>query len=202
MAVKGITPKRRGSLLGALLGGAFIVYAGLAICRSFALGVGASSFALGGGTSARPVFGSPIPRIRGRADIGRAACVARAAKTAEECKIEEEDPMNKIKSFGAAGVISYAGWEFAFWTIGGAIGISAFMAAQGHMPDFSNQTDMSAVGGEAFIFINGARFLVPLRLGLALSTAPWIRDNVLNKIFPPDPECVTPGEAEVNEAKA
>lgn len=113
-----------------------------------------------------------------------------AQKTAEECKIEEENPMTQIKSLGAAGAISYALWELAFWVIGGGGAVLAYLAAKGHLPDFSTQEEIAEVTGEAFLFINGARFLVPLRIGLAVSTTPFIRDNVVNKLFPPDPECV------------
>lgn len=113
-----------------------------------------------------------------------------AQKTAEECKIEEENPMTQIKSLGTAGAISYALWELAFWVIGGGGAVLAYLAAKGHLPDFSTQEEIAEVTGEAFLFINGARFLVPLRIGLAVSTTPFIRDNVVNKLFPPDPECV------------
>ena len=42
--------------------------------------------------------------------------------------------------------------------------------------------DMAKLGAEAFAFVNVARFAVPLRIGLALSTTPWVRDNVVQKI--------------------
>ena len=38
------------------------------------------------------------------------------------------------------------------------------------------------LGAEAFAFVNVARFAIPLRIGLALSTTPWVRDNVVEKI--------------------
>ncbi len=40
---------------------------------------------------------------------------------------------------------------------------------------------MQKVGAEAFAFVNFARFAVPLRIGLALSTAGWIDENVVKK---------------------
>lgn len=103
--------------------------------------------------------------------------------------------MSQIKSLGVAGAISYALWELAFWAIGGGGAVAAYLAAKGHMPDFSNQEELAEVTGEAFIFINGARFLVPLRIGLAVSTTPFIRDNLVNK-FTRDPECVDVEELE------
>jgi len=40
---------------------------------------------------------------------------------------------------------------------------------------------MAELGGEAFAFINIARFAVPFRIGLAISTAPWVEKNVVEK---------------------
>jgi hypothetical protein len=51
----------------------------------------------------------------------------------------------------------------------------------GHWPDFTNQEDIEKVGAEAFAFVNFARFAVPLRIGLALSTTPWIQENIVDK---------------------
>ena len=56
-----------------------------------------------------------------------------------------------------------------------------FRQLTGHWPDFSNAEDMQKVGAEAFAFVNFARFAVPLRIGLALSTTPWIDKNVVQK---------------------
>ena len=56
----------------------------------------------------------------------------------------------------------------------------------GHMPDFSNQEDMQKLGAEAFAFVNFARFAVPLRIGLALSTTPWIDENIVQKFMKKD----------------
>ena len=40
---------------------------------------------------------------------------------------------------------------------------------------------MKKLGAEAFAFVNFARFAVPLRIGLALSTTPWIQKNILDR---------------------
>lgn len=48
---------------------------------------------------------------------------------------------------------------------------------------------MAKLGAEAFAFINVARLAVPIRIGLAISTAPWIKDNIVDKYFPPKPKC-------------
>lgn len=56
----------------------------------------------------------------------------------------------------------------------------------GHWPDFTNQEDLEKVGAEAFAFVNFARFAVPLRIGLALSTTPWIQENIVDKYMKKD----------------
>ena len=38
----------------------------------------------------------------------------------------------------------------------------------------------------AFAFVNFARFAVPLRIGLALSTTPWIDENIVKKFIKKD----------------
>jgi hypothetical protein len=43
--------------------------------------------------------------------------------------------------------------------------------------------DQKKLGAEAFAFVNFARFAVPLRIGLALSTTPWIDENVVKKFL-------------------
>ena len=39
---------------------------------------------------------------------------------------------------------------------------------------------MSKLGAEAFAFVNFARFAVPLRIGLALGTTPWVQENIVD----------------------
>ena len=96
-------------------------------------------------------------------------------------KADEKDLMQKVKDAGAAGVISYIFWEWAFWGVSVPVAISAFYGLQGHFPDFSNQEDLTYLGGEAFAFVNLARFAVPLRIGLALGTTPWVQANIVDR---------------------
>jgi hypothetical protein len=42
---------------------------------------------------------------------------------------------------------------------------------------------LQKLGAEAFAFVNFARFAVPLRIGLALSTTPWIQENLVDKFM-------------------
>merc|ERR1712185_700558 len=108
----------------------------------------------------------------------------KAASKASKEEIEEEDSaslMQKVKDAGTAGIISYIFWEWAFWGVSIPVCIVGYQAATGHWPDFSNQDDLAKLGAEAFAFVNVARFAVPLRIGLALGTTPWVQSNIVDK---------------------
>jgi hypothetical protein len=93
--------------------------------------------------------------------------------------------MQQVKDAGIAGVISYAFWELGFWTVSVPVCIAAYRQVTGHWPDFSNQNDLEQLGAEAFAFVNVARFAVPLRIGLALSTTPWVQRNIVDRFSKP-----------------
>ena len=80
-----------------------------------------------------------------------------------------------------AGIISYVFWEWAFWGVSIPVCIFGYTQVTGHFPDFSNQDDLKQLGAEAFAFVNVARFAVPLRVGLALGTTPWVQENIVDK---------------------
>lgn len=110
-----------------------------------------------------------------------------AAAAVEECDLPEEltesqELMNQIKEAGTAGIISYILWEWAFWIAAVPVVLVPYHQVTGHWPDFGNKEDMAQLGAEAFAFVNFARFAVPLRIGLALGTTPWVQDNVVDKI--------------------
>ena len=94
---------------------------------------------------------------------------------------ETKKLMQQVKDAGIAGVISYALWEFGFWTLSVPVCIAGYRQITGHWPDFTNQEDLQKLGAEAFAFVNVARFAVPLRIGLALGTTPWIQTNVVDR---------------------
>ena len=96
---------------------------------------------------------------------------------------QSQQLMAKIKDAGTAGIISYALWECAFWLVSIPVVSFGYYEVAGHWPDFSNSEDMAKLGAEAFAFVNFARFAVPLRIGLALSTTPWIEENVVERFL-------------------
>jgi len=99
----------------------------------------------------------------------------------QECEIKEPTMMDKVKTAGVAGAISYAAWELAFWTFSVPVALFAYYEVTGHFPDFSDNDDLQKLGAEAFAFVNLARLAVPVRIGLALSTVPWVQDNVVER---------------------
>jgi hypothetical protein len=115
--------------------------------------------------------------------------------TLDECEPEEElsetkKLMKQVKDAGVAGVISYALWEFGFWALSVPVVFVGYREVTGHWPDISNKDDVGKLGAEAFAFVNFARFAVPLRIGLALSTTPWIQGNIVDRFFKKEEDCV------------
>ena len=131
-------------------------------------------------------------------------------RMAEEEKPDKDNMMQQVKDAGIAGIISYVFWEWAFWGVSVPVCIFGYREVRsarakptrtvahssgdsrtdvrfatqvtGHWPDFSNQDDLAKLGAEAFAFVNVARFAIPLRIGLALSTTPWVRSNIVDKV--------------------
>ena len=99
----------------------------------------------------------------------------------EESSSEAQNLLGQIKEAGTAGLISYALWELGFWAVSVPVCSFAFYQATGHWPDFADKEDLAKLGAEAFAFVNIARFAVPLRIGLALGTTPWIKANIVDK---------------------
>ena len=90
--------------------------------------------------------------------------------------------LQRVKDAGAAGAISYALWEAAFWGVSVPVCLTSYRQVTGHWPDTTSSEDVRKVGLEAFAFVNFARLAVPIRVGLALSTIPWVEQNILTRI--------------------
>lgn len=105
---------------------------------------------------------------------------------AEEELSETQKLLKQVKEAGTAGVISYALWELGFWALSVPVCVFGYYEVTGHLPDLSNKEDTAKLGAEAFAFVNFARFAVPLRIGLALGTTPWIQANVVDKFLKKD----------------
>lgn len=104
-------------------------------------------------------------------------------KEMEEEMSETQKLMKQVKDAGTAGIISYALWEFGFWAVSVPVVLFGYVSLTGHFPDLSNKEDTAKLGAEAFAFVNFARFAVPLRIGLALSTTPWIQSNIVDRFL-------------------
>lgn len=131
-----------------------------------------------------------IPTSTDTDDDSMAVVVTSA--TDEECVVpveaekelsETDKLLQQVKDAGVAGVISYALWELGFWLVSVPVVVFGYYAAVGHFPDLTDKEDLGKVGAEAFAFVNFARFAVPLRIGLALSTTPWIQTNIVDRFM-------------------
>ena len=101
----------------------------------------------------------------------------------EECRV---DQMTRIKDSGQAGVIAYAITEAGFWVGSVPFALGAAYVATGEIPDWTTEEGKTALGGYAFVLINFARLIVPARIALALAFAPWVDENIVKRINPPD----------------
>lgn len=101
---------------------------------------------------------------------------------------ESEKLLKQVKEAGTAGVISYAAWELAFWALSVPVCVIGYRSVTGHFPNLSDKDDLAQLGAEAFAFVNFARFAVPLRIGLALGTTPWVQENVVDRFMTKDEE--------------
>mmetsp|Transcript_21639 Transcript_21639/g.66525 ORF Transcript_21639/g.66525 Transcript_21639/m.66525 type:complete len:363 (-) Transcript_21639:31-1119(-) len=140
----------------------------------------------------------------------------------ERYNVPKADPSESVlgqgSAAGAAGVVSYIAWEWAFWI--GSFGVAAclFNLYESHWPDLrfaasldfglppnhldllqvkgellgfdlpafplgfaaNNGDDLSNIAASAFVIVNLARLVLPLRLALALATAPFFQRTVVD----------------------
>mmetsp|Transcript_35088 Transcript_35088/g.74847 ORF Transcript_35088/g.74847 Transcript_35088/m.74847 type:complete len:180 (+) Transcript_35088:239-778(+) len=99
---------------------------------------------------------------------------------------EQKNLFQKIKDAGVAGSVSLFLWEGAFWAISIPVACFAFFKLNGSWPNFGDSEDMAKVGAEAFAFANVARLALPLRIGLAVTTTPWVQENIVDKFMTKD----------------
>ena len=85
-----------------------------------------------------------------------------------------------------AQVIAYAITEAGFWVGSVPFALGAAYVATGEIPDWTTEEGKTALGGYAFVLINFARLIVPARIALALAFAPWVDENIVKRLNPPD----------------
>lgn len=126
---------------------------------------------------------NPIDKINKAQEAAKAAYMTEvlAAANPDPPQSEAKMLLQRVKEAGLAGAISYAGWELAFWAASVPVCLVAYYGVTGHLPDLSDQDDLTKLGTEAFAFVNLARFAVPLRIGLALGTTPWVQANIVDR---------------------
>ena len=111
------------------------------------------------------------------------SCATSTRSFPHRCRV---DQMTRIKESGQAGVIAYAITEAGFWVSSIPFALGAAYVATGEIPDWTTEEGKTALGGYAFVLINFARLIVPARIALALAFAPWVDENIVKRINPPD----------------
>lgn len=93
----------------------------------------------------------------------------------------EEPPsaMERVKTAGASGTIAYAGWELIFWTVSVPAAVFSYHATTGEWLDLGSDEGRLKVFELSTAFLTFARLAVPLRIALAVASAPWVKNNVL-----------------------
>lgn len=94
---------------------------------------------------------------------------------------KKPDPLAQIKKYGVAGIVSYGMWALAVDTFGGVGCFAVFYATKDRWPDFTNPEDTATMAAEAVSFVSLAALAVPLRIGLAVATAPWVKENIITR---------------------
>lgn len=148
-------------------------------------------------SSSVAVLETPSKESSGESDA--LSTVSESVEVNDDCEVPEDETetqklMRQVKEAGTAGVISYALWELGFWALSVPVCLVGYRQVTGHWPDLSSDDDLKKLGAEAFAFVNFARFAVPLRIGLALGTTPWINENIVEKFLKKDEEVCEPAE--------
>ena len=91
--------------------------------------------------------------------------------------------MEQIKEAGIAGIISYGLWEVMFWSASIPLVVYSYHKVTGQWPDLGSKEDVAKLSAQAFVYVNFSRFAVPLRIGLALSTTPWVQRHIVDRFL-------------------
>ena len=94
---------------------------------------------------------------------------------------DSKNLIQTIKDSGAAGIVSFALVQSAFWALSIPICVFGFYKVTGHWPDISDSDDMAKLGAEAFTYLNVARLAAPFRIAVSLSLVPWIQTNIIDR---------------------
>jgi hypothetical protein len=74
--------------------------------------------------------------------------------------------------------------ELAFWAVAFPVASATFYSTAGHWPDLGDGSDRTAVLAFIFAGANVARLVVPVRFGVAFALAPWVDENIVQKLRP------------------
>lgn len=100
---------------------------------------------------------------------------------AVDVSVDEPTGMERIKSAGAAGIISYIFTELGFWAIMTPIILTTYHNTNNVWLDFANPDDRVKIFTLTGMYVTGIRLAVPIRLGVALACVPMIEKNIVKK---------------------
>ena len=78
--------------------------------------------------------------------------------------------------------MAYILTELAFWAVAFPVASATFYNTAGHWPDYGDNADRAAVIAFIFAGANVARLAVPLRFAAAFAIAPWVDENIVQKL--------------------
>uniref|UniRef100_A0A7S2USK8 DUF1279 domain-containing protein n=1 Tax=Fibrocapsa japonica TaxID=94617 RepID=A0A7S2USK8_9STRA len=92
-------------------------------------------------------------------------------------------PIEKVKSAGLAGALSYGAFELLFWVVSTPLAILAYHQTTGEWPDLSSAEGKGKVLALTTGFLTFARLAVPFRIATALALTPAMDKYVVQKYF-------------------
>lgn len=123
---------------------------------------------------AAPILRRQSTLCRVKIEADDAAAPASQPSTSDAASTNgKSELMAKIKSYGAAGTLSYVITELAFWAIALPGAFIGWHQSTGEW--LSLDTDRAQLIGIAAAFVTGVRFAVPLRMGAALALIPTVK---------------------------
>jgi hypothetical protein len=91
--------------------------------------------------------------------------------------------MEEIKASGVSGIIAYVGTELGFWAVSLPVVVASYHASTGDWLDFSDPEQRGTILGLSAGFVTSIRLTEPLRLYVALSIIPWVKENITKQFL-------------------
>jgi hypothetical protein len=97
--------------------------------------------------------------------------------------IKRPGSMEEMKASGVSGIIAYVGTELGCWAVSLPAVVASYHTSTGDWLDFSDPEQRGTILGLSAGFVTSIRLAEPLRLGVALSIIPWVKENITKKFL-------------------